>query len=195
MAPDSPTFFVDYELSFDEVGTPVVSFAFRVGEHVLGDLDVELAVRSVRDALVPILRHEGDRRDDGLHQSPLEVALRRLEIGVLVYADPGLDSGSDWKRFLRFVVLPRQLSTFRGWSAYLLEDADGARLIWRDPGRAEPFEARLALGELEAALRSFHAELESQLDHPQSLVPHSGERRRSELLSPPSVRARGGGRR
>lgn len=178
MPPDTPTFFVDYALGSSESGRPQVSFAFRAGQRLLGDGTLEVDLRSVLDALAPILRHEGDRRDVALGALPLESLFRRLEIGVLVYADPGVEAGSDWKRFVRFVALPRQCSTFHGWSAYLVEGDDHARLLWRDPHRGELFEARLALGEMEAALRAFCVELEASLDKPHSVMPRSGERLR-----------------
>ncbi len=190
----SPTFFVDYELGSSDSGAPLVSFAFRVGDEALGDANIDLGVRAVLDALAPILRHEGDRRDEALFPMSLEVLLRRLEVGVSIYADPGFDAGRDWKRFLRFLVLPPQLSTFRGWSAYLIEDEERARLLWRSPERADAREATLRLGELEAALRAFCAELEAHLERPYSLVPRSGERLKSDadIVVPASQRAREG---
>lgn len=194
MPPPTPTFFVDYELGTSESGAPQVGFAFRVGNSRLGDLNVEVGARAVLDALVPILRHDGDRRDDALYAMPRESLFRRLEVGVIIYADPGIDAGTDWSRFLRFVALPRQLSTFRGWSAYLIEDSASARLIWRDPERTELLEGTLAIGEMESALRAFGAELEAHLDKPHSLVPRSGERFKSDadIVAPASARARDG---
>jgi hypothetical protein len=193
MPPESPTFFVDYELGSGESGAPHVGFAFRAGERVLGDSAVEVEVRAVLDALMPILRHDGDRRDDALFALPLEALLPRLEVGVFVYSDPGIDAGSDWKRFVRFVVLPRQCNTFHGWSAYLVENELEARLVWRDPWRGQLGEARLALGEMEAALRAFCVELEASLEKPHSVMPRSGERLRSDaaIEVPPSARRRG----
>jgi hypothetical protein len=190
MSPDAPTFFVDYELISSDRGTPCVGFAFRVGEHVLGDENVEVDVRVALDAFRPILRHEADRRDDSLARLPLDQLLPRLEVGVFVYADTGVDAGSDWKRFLRFVALPRECSTFSGWSAFLVEDGERAWLAWRDPLKACLREAWLELGELESALRAFCSELESSLDGGHSLVPKSGERMKSsaDLSEAPASR-------
>jgi hypothetical protein len=193
MSPDAPTFFVDYELILSDPRTPRVGFAFRVGEHVLGDQDVEVDARAALDCLQTLLRHEADRRDDALARLPLEQLLPRLEIGVLVYSDPGVDAGSDWKRFLRFVALPRDGYGFTGWSGFLVENLERARLVWRDPARAQPCEAWLERGELEAALRAFCAELRSCIDARHSLVPQSGERLKASAFPaavPASRRAR-----
>lgn len=191
MPPETPTFFVDFVLAADDAGSPRVGFAFRVDSQVLGDEDIDVNVRSVIDALTPILRHETDRRDVALMALPLEPLFRRLEVGVFVYADPGIDAGSDWKRFVRFVALPRECATFRGWSAYLVEDDEQARLVWRDPS-GKLGEARLVLGELESALRAFRAELEASLEKAYSVMPRSGERLKSDpgIDVPASVRAR-----
>ena len=93
---------------------------------------------------------------------------------------------------MRFVALP-QCSSLHGWSAYLLEDGDRARFVWRDPTRGELGEAWLTLGEMDSALRAFHAELDASLEKPHSVVPRSGERMKSDaaIEAPPSVRARG----
>jgi hypothetical protein len=179
MSHDAPTFFVDYELIRSDVGSsPRVCFTFRVGEHVIGDDSVEVDARAVIAALRPILRHDSDRRDDPLAALPLAELLPRLEVGVIVYADPGMDAGSDWKRFVRFVALPRECATFKNWSGFLVEDGAHARLVWREPDRALR-EARLSPGELELALRAFAAELESAGDARHSLAPRSGERLKS----------------
>ena len=178
MSPHAPTFFVDYELILSEGTVPRVGFAFRVGEQVLGDENVEVDARLALDCLRPILRHEADRRDDALARLPLHQLLPRLELGVLVYSDPGVDAGSDWKRFLRFVALPRECSPFAGYSGFLVEDLERARLVWRDP-HAQLREAWLELGGLEAALRAFCAELQSVVEARPSLVPKSGGRLRA----------------
>lgn len=159
---------------------------------MLGDENVDVNVRSVIDALTPILRHETDRRDVALMALPLEPLFRRLEVGLFVYADPGIDAGSDWKRFVRFVALPRDCATFYGWSAFLIEDDEQARLVWREPS-GKLGEARLVLGELESALRAFRAELEAGLEKAYSVMPRSGERLKSDpgIDVPASVRARG----
>jgi hypothetical protein len=182
MSPPAPTFFVDYELIVNDTDSPRVGFAFRVGDQVLGDENVEMEARFALDCLRPILRHEADRRDDALARLPLAQLLPRLELGVLVYSDPGIDAGSDWKRFLRFVALPRECSTFAGFSGFLVEDLERARLVWRDPRHAQPREAWLERGELEAALRAFRAELQSVVEARHSLAPKSGERLKADAV-------------
>ena len=180
MSPSAPTFFVDYELILNDTDRPRVGFAFRVGGQVLGDENVEMDARFALDCLRPILRHEADRRDDVLARLPLAQLLPQLELGVLIYSDPGIDAGSDWKRFLRFVALPRECSTFAGFAGFLVEDLERARLVWRDPRHAQPREAWLERGELEAALRAFCAELQSAVEARHSLAPKSGERLRAD---------------
>jgi hypothetical protein len=192
MSPDAPAFFVDYELCPSDTGAPRVSFAFRIGEHVLGDQDVELDARTMLGCVHSLLRHEGDRRDEALARTPLADLVPRLEVGVLLYSDPGMDAGRDWKRFLRFVALPPECATFFGWSVFLVEDSQRARLVWRDPRRSELGEAWLEHGELEAALRSFCAELALRIEGRQSLAPKSGERVKTNaapLAAPISRRA------
>ena len=53
-------------------------------------------------------------------------------------------------------------------------------------------EAWLALGEMDSALRTFHAELEAHLEKPHSAVPRSGERMKSDAAIdiPASTKAR-----
>jgi hypothetical protein len=182
MSPTAPTFFVDYELILNDTDRPRVGFAFRVGDHVLGDENVEMDARFALDCLRPILRHEADRRDDALARLPLAQLLQRLELGVLIYSDPGMDAGSDWKRFLRFVALPRECSTFAGFSGFLVEDLERARLVWRDARHAQPREAWLERGELEAALRAFRADLQSVVEARHSLAPKSGERLKADAV-------------
>ena len=124
-----------------------------------------------------LLRHEGNRRSDELFALPLERLLRHLEIGLYVHADPGLDYGSDWHRYLRFQAVPREAPMFAGWRVFLVENGQLGRLVWCPPGQSDVQQAFVERGELDVALKRWRAELVVT----RSVVPMSGERVKGKL--------------
>ncbi len=167
-----------HELSDPENPTARVCSAFQVGDVVLGDptaLDDSLGLLHGVDAL---LRHQGQRRDDRLFSLPLERLQRHLEVGLIVYADSGLEAGRDWQRYLRFVAAPREAAAFEGWSVFVVENGQLGRLLWKRPGDPTVAQAFIEAGELDAVLRRFRSELTSSLSTRRP-PPKSGERLRA----------------
>lgn len=177
---------IDHELCEVEGERPRVRCALVIGNVVLGDPEAMVEAPAVLGGLDVLLRHEGNRRHDELFAMPLERLFRHLEIGLFVYADPGLDGGSDWQRYLRFVAAPREVSAFYGWTVFLVENGQLGRLIWREPGFKELQQAFVEVGALDAALKSCHSALEQDLASrrsvpPGSTIPASGERLKGKL--------------
>lgn len=148
---------------------------------MLGDADALSEGPAMLGSLDVLLRHEGNRRNDALFALPLERLFRTLEIGVFVYADPGLDGGSDWHRYLRHLAVPREVATFSGWTAFIVENGQLGRLVWREPAHVELHQAFIEAGALDSALRAFSEDLSSSLANRRSVIPVSGERVKSKL--------------
>lgn len=148
-----------------------------VGVSPLGDPDVGWEAARLLSAVDVVLRHEGNRRSDELFVLPLERLFRHLEIGLHVHADPGLDYGSDWQRYLRFQAVPREAPTFAGWTVFVVENGQLGRLVWRAPGQSELQQAFVEQGELDAALKRLRMELLVK----RSVAPVSGERVKGKL--------------
>jgi len=148
-----------------------------VGARLLGNADAGWEAPRLLSAVDVLLRHEGNRRGDELFALPLERLFRHLEIGLHVHADPGLDYGSDWQRYLRFQAVPREAPTFAGWTVFVVENGQLGRLVWRAPGRAELEQAFVEQGELDAALKHLREELVVK----RSVAPVSGERVKGKL--------------
>lgn len=185
MSSETASLSIEHDLCEVEGERPRVRCVFAIGDGVLGEPEALNDVTGIAAAVDVLLRHEGNRVSDELFAMPLERLFRHLEIGVFVYADPGLDGGSDWQRYLRFVALPREVAAFRGWSAFLIENGQLGRLVWREPGRAALQQAFVELGALDAALKRFQDELEDALAVRRSVIPSSipasGERTKARL--------------
>jgi hypothetical protein len=176
MDAETASFSIAHELCDVEGERPRVCCAFFAGDHTLGNPDALNEATAMAGAIDVLLRHDGNRRDDALFALPLERLFRHLEIGLFVYADPGLDGGSDWQRYLRFVATPREVPAFSGWTAFIVENGQLGRLVWREPGRAELQQAFIEAGALDDMLKQFQEELAANLATRRSVVPVSGER-------------------
>jgi hypothetical protein len=172
---------IEHELDEVEGERPRVRCAFSVGEVLLGDADALSEAAALLGGVDVLLRHEGNRRSDELFAMPLERLFRHLEVGVFVYSDPGLDGGSDWQRYLRFLAVPREVAAFYGWTVFIVENGQLGRLVWRKPGHGELSQAFIEAGALDSALRAFSEELSSNLANRRSVIPVSGERVKSKL--------------
>jgi hypothetical protein len=181
MSSETASLSIEHELCEVEGERPRVRCVLTVGECVLGDPETLNDVTGIAAAMDVLLRHEGNRVSDELFAMPLERLFRHMEIGVFVYADAGLDGGSDWQRYLRFVALPREVAAFQGWSAFLIENGQLGRLVWRAPGQPTLQQAFLERGVLDVALKRFQDELEDALAARRSVIPTSGERVKAKL--------------
>lgn len=175
---------IEHELC-DDGERSRVRCVLAVGDVVLGDDEALSDPVAVMGGVDVLLRHAGNRRNDELFALPLERLFRHLEIGLFVYADPGLDGGSDWQRYVRFLAVPRELPTFNGWTVFVVENGQLGRLVWRRPGQAELEQAFIELGALDDALRAFYEQLASDLAMRRSVAPSvapvSGERVKGKL--------------
>lgn len=158
-------------------GEPTLSYRFRAGEHALGSAGLERSLTASRADVTQLLRHEGNRRHDSWRDRPPERLLRELQAALVVDFDWAVDPGPHWDAHSRFVALPVDAPAFSGWSGFLVEADEVARLVWaRHERRAPVLEQQLAPGDFEAALKAFHAVLEQPLSSRQSTPPTSGER-------------------
>ncbi|HVY30170.1 MAG TPA: hypothetical protein VHB79_26615 [Polyangiaceae bacterium] len=172
---------IAHELEDVEGERPRVRCVFSVDDVVLGNVEALSEAVSLLGGVDVLLRHEGNRRSDELFAMPLERLFRHLEIGLFVYSDPGLDGGSDWQRYLRFLAVPREVAAFNGWTVFIVENGQLGRLVWRRPGHSELAQAFIEAGALDDALRAFSEELAANLASPTSVIPLSGERVKSKI--------------
>lgn len=177
-------FAIEYEWLAGE-GEQALSYRFRAGEQALGSAGHERSVAATLADVSQLLRHEGNRRCDAWRERPAELLLRELQAALIVDFDFAVDPGPHWDARSRFLALPGDAPAFGGWSAFLIEAGDVARLLWsRHERRAPVFEQLLALGDFEAALKAFRAVLEQPVSSRQSAPPTSGER----LIGTPAAR-------
>jgi len=156
-------------------GEPTLSYRFRAEEEAIGTADVERSLACAHADVTQLLRYEGQRGGGALFELPSQRLLRQLQVALLVDFDFAVEPGLEWDRHLRFLALPLASPAFMGWSAFLVETQDAARLVWAEPGRhAVVREQRLAPGDFDAALREFRGVLTRASR--QSVPPHSGER-------------------
>jgi hypothetical protein len=180
---------IEHELCEADGERPRVRCVLAVGDAVLGDDEALSDAVAVLGGVDALLRHAGNRRSDELFALPLERLFRHLEIGVFVYADPGLDGGSDWQRYVRLLAVPRELPAFNGWTVFVVENGQLGRLVWRRPGQSELEQAFIEAGALDEALKLFHEELAVNLATRRSVppgvaasvAPASGERVKGKL--------------
>lgn len=181
MDPETARCAIAHELDEVEGERARARCVFSVGEVVLGDAEALTEVSALLGSVDVLLRHEGNRRSDELFALPLERLFRHLEIGLFVYSDPGLDGGSDWHRYVRFLAVPREVPAFHGWSVFVVENGQLGRLVWRAPGHRELQQAFIEAGALDSALRAFSEDLAASLANPHSVIPLSGERVKNKL--------------
>jgi len=174
-------FSVEHEIAEIDGENLKVSFWFVVGASRLGFPGIYEDVTASAGRIEALLRHRDHRAAAELMPLPLDELFRRIEVGTFVYADPGLEAGRDWGRFERFVVTPRDASSFDGWTAFLVESEDNARLIWREPSTRRLHEARLTRGELDQALLRFHQGLRQLIESARHHAPKSGARAKGRL--------------
>lgn len=178
------TFGIEFEWLTADRSEPALSYHFLAGAHEIGTPGIERGLSGALADVTQLLRHEGNRRRDDWLTRPAELVMAELRAALLVDFDAGIDPGPHWQQHLRFVALPAG-GAFQGWSGFLLETAEVARLIWTKHERGAPVhEQRLAPGELEAVLRDFAAALEERRNIRQSVPPHSGERAVGNVVDP-----------
>ena len=174
-------FSVEHEIAEIDGDNLKISFWFVVGPSRLGFPGIYEDLTASAGRIEALLRHSDQRAAAEMMSVPLDELFRRIEVGTFVYADPGLEAGCDWDRFERFVVTPRDASSFDGWTAFLVESEDAGRLIWREPSTRRLHEVRLARGELDRALRRFHDELRQLIGAARHFAPKSGARAKGRL--------------
>jgi hypothetical protein len=171
-------FQVDFEWLEPAGAAPELRYWYCVSEQILGAREASCTVETAASGVQALLRHEGARRDAALMKRPVQALYDELSVGLMVDFDAAFEPAKDWQRYLRFRAMPADAG-FSGWSAFVVEDDEHARFIWRAPGRgAKPSEVYLSLGAFDAALRAFQAELESHLRQRRSVPPASGARLR-----------------
>ena len=168
---------IEYELLSADSNEPTLSYCFRVAEHTIGHPGVESSFVRAAGDVQQLLRHEGRRQSEALLNKPRELLFRELQAALIVDFDPSIEPDRHWDEHLRFVALPGNARAFEGWSGFLLEGVDVARLLWCENGRRpQILEHPLAVGDFDAALRAFQGALREQGGARSSAPPTSGER-------------------
>ena len=89
-------------------------------------------------------------------------------INRALYIDDGRSDEQvklDWQKYSVFIATPRALDVFDGVKAFLIEDGNRGRFIWKETedSDGDVREAKLREGEFDDALETFLQEIQSEL--------------------------------
>jgi hypothetical protein len=129
----------------------------KIGNYEEGaQLTVALATFS------QLLRHQGNVRNERLLELPLVDAYQ--EIYSALYVDVGQPEeqvDQAWDEYSRFLAIPTGFDVFDRWMAFLVEDSERGRFMWRGPDD-RVHEAWLVAGEFFSVLGAFLEHLEER---------------------------------